>query len=171
MEISIISESPKETRILAAFLTQAILNYHYYCLNKKNALIISLEGDLGAGKTEFMKGIAESLKLKNDVLSPTFLIMKNIDLPEKYHNNFSCLWHLDCYRLKNLKELKSLGFEDIIKDKKNLIFIEWGQKIKKLLPAKSWVIKFKTLDKNRRLLTFQIPISKPISKKEFSKSN
>jgi len=68
MKIKIISESPKETQKIASFFMQAVLKKYDL---KQNSLVISLEGPLGGGKTEFLKGIAKFLKLKEKVFSPT----------------------------------------------------------------------------------------------------
>ncbi|MGB9680960.1 MAG: tRNA (adenosine(37)-N6)-threonylcarbamoyltransferase complex ATPase subunit type 1 TsaE [Minisyncoccia bacterium] len=157
MEISVITNNPKETKIIARLFLKAVLKG--YCLDpkRKKALIISLEGNLGSGKTEFMKGIGDALRIKKDIFSPTFLIMKRFSLKSK-SSIFENLWHLDCYRLKNIKEIEGLGFRDISKNSRNLMFIEWGNKIKTIFPKDYWQINFKIVDKNKRLLTFKIPV-------------
>jgi len=150
MKIKVVSESPKETQKIASFFMQAILKQY---IPKQNGLAISLEGPLGGGKTEFLKGIAKFLKLKEKVFSPTFLIMKSF--PCKTHF-FKTLWHLDCYRIEKPKEIKELDFSGIIKNPQNLIFIEWGDKIKKVLPKSHLKIKFKITGENTRILIFDI---------------
>lgn len=160
MKIKVISKSPVETQKIASFLMEAVLKQHHYYethlypTKQKRALVISLEGSLGSGKTEFLKGIAKGLKLKEKIFSPTFLIMKSFSCKSPF---FKILWHLDCYRIKSAKEIKELGFLEIIKDPQNLIFIEWGNKIKEILPKNHWKIKFKIIDKNTRILEFHIP--------------
>lgn len=162
MKIKIISDSPKETQKIAYFFIEAILprttasrmrGKKQYCPQKNGGLVISLEGPLGGGKTEFLKGVAKFLKLEKKIFSPTFLIMKSFPCKTRL---FDSLWHLDCYRIKRAKEIKELDFLEIIKNPKNLVFIEWGDKIKKLLPAKHWKIKFKIAGKNTRILIFDI---------------
>jgi len=150
MKIKIISESPKETQKIASFFMQAILRKYDL---KESGLVISLEGPLGGGKTEFLKGIAKFLKLKEKVFSPTFLIMKSFSCKT---SSFKTLWHLDCYRIKMPKEIKELDFLEIIKNPENLIFIEWGNKIKKILPKDHWKIKFKMTGKDTRILEFHL---------------
>jgi len=157
IKIKIISESPKETQKIASFFMQAILKQY---IPKRNGLVISLEGPLGGGKTEFLKGIAKFLKLKEKVFSPTFLIMKSFSCPPvgragKTHF-FKTLWHLDCYRIKKPKEIKELDFSEIIKNPQNLIFIEWGNKIKKILPKNHLKIKFKITGEYTRILEFHL---------------
>ena len=150
MKIKIISESPKETQKIASFFMQAILKKYD---KKQRSLVVSLEGPLGGGKTEFLKGIAKFLKLKEKVFSPTFLIMKSFPCKT---SSFKTLWHLDCYRIGNPKEIKELDFLEIIKNPENLILIEWGNKIKKVLPKDHWKIKFKITGKNTRILEFHL---------------
>lgn len=157
MKIKVISESPKETQKIASFFMQTVLR-HY--IPKQNGLVVSLEGPLGGGKTEFLKGIAKFLKLKEKVFSPTFLIMKSFPYPSVGRTDkprfFKTLWHLDCYRIEKPKEIKELDFLEIIKNPQNLIFIEWGNKIKKILPKGHLKIKFKIAGKNTRILEFYL---------------
>lgn len=89
--------------------------------------IIGLKGDLGAGKTVFTKGIAASLGVKENVNSPTFVIMKIYELKNKT-GGIKKLIHIDAYRLKKNEEIKNLGIEDFI-NKDNLIIIEWPENI------------------------------------------
>jgi tRNA threonylcarbamoyladenosine biosynthesis protein TsaE len=158
MRIKILSESPEETQKIASLLINTVLKQKNLkrkqaCL-RRQALVISLEGNLGSGKTEFLKGIAKGMKLKEKIFSPTFVIMKRFPLK---HKGFKFLWHLDCYRLKKISEIRELDFKEIIKNNQNIIFIEWGDKIKRLLPKNHWTIKFKIKGENKRLLELEIP--------------
>ncbi|MGB9726505.1 MAG: tRNA (adenosine(37)-N6)-threonylcarbamoyltransferase complex ATPase subunit type 1 TsaE [Minisyncoccia bacterium] len=146
MKKTIISNSPKQTKKVAESFIKEVLKKRPKI---KNALVFILEGELGAGKTEFLKGVAKALKIKEKINSPTFVIMKRFPLKRK---DFNYLWHLDLYRLKKIKELLSLALNDLLKDKKNLIFIEWGNKIKKVLPKNHGEIKIKILANNKRLI-------------------
>ncbi|MDD2678170.1 MAG: tRNA (adenosine(37)-N6)-threonylcarbamoyltransferase complex ATPase subunit type 1 TsaE [Candidatus Paceibacterota bacterium] len=152
MRIKITSENPKETQKIASFFAEALFKKQPLSA-KKGALIVSLEGSLGSGKTEFLKGAAKAFKIKGRITSPTFLIMKSF-LCQK--GGFEKLWHLDCYRIKKISEIKSLDFSDILENKNNIVFIEWGNKIKKILPADSLRIKFKIKGETQRLLEFDI---------------
>ncbi|MFA5360779.1 MAG: tRNA (adenosine(37)-N6)-threonylcarbamoyltransferase complex ATPase subunit type 1 TsaE [Candidatus Paceibacterota bacterium] len=158
MKIKITSESPKETQKIACFFTEAITEQGPF--SKRKALVVSLEGSLGSGKTEFLKGVAKCLELQEKIFSPTFLIMKSFPLSffkKDKKQFFETLWHLDCYRLKKAEDINDLGFKEIVSNPQNLIFIEWGDKIKKLLPKKHIRIKFKTIGKNARTLEIKIP--------------
>ncbi len=88
--------------------------------------VVSLSGDLGAGKTCLVQGAARALGVTDPVASPTFVLAREYrgDVP---------VHHLDVYRLERLQEVIDLGFEDLL-DPGGVIFIEWGQAIAPLLP-------------------------------------
>lgn len=111
--------------------------------------IISLEGELGSGKTTFAKGFALGLLLRKKIKSPTFVIMKKYSLPTKFYN----FYHFDCYRINSSKEILDLDWKKIIKNQKNIILVEWGNKIKKILPKETIKIKFKFIKENIREIT------------------
>jgi len=141
--IEIITKSSKETKKAGMALGQILGREP---LSNK-ALVVALEGDLGSGKTTFIQGLAQGLKVKENILSPTFVIQKDFLLKLK---NFKNLYHIDAYRLKNPEELLELGFKDLIKNPENLIVIEWADKIKKILPKNILKIEFTNLEKNKR---------------------
>lgn len=101
---------------------------------QKNALVVGLSGELGVGKTAFTQAVGKILGIKNKVSSPTFVIMKKYTLK---NNKYNFLFHLDAYRLKNEKELLHLGWEEIIMNKENIIFIEWPENVAKVIPKNS----------------------------------
>lgn len=111
------------------------------------AVTIALEGHLGSGKTTFIQGLAEGLGVKENVLSPTFLILKQFPIALRNYKN---LYHIDAYRLKNPEEIVELGFEDLINDPENIIVIEWADKIRKILPQNTIWIKFKNIGESKR---------------------
>ena len=121
---------------------------------KKTAVAIALSGNLGAGKTTFLQGFAKGLGIKEKILSPTFVIMKRFKIKK---GNF---YHIDCYRINNPKNILELDFEKIISDSKNIVAIEWPEKIKKLLPKKSVMIRYKLIDKNTREIELKCAIIK-----------
>lgn len=127
---AIITKSAKETQKVAALLASSV----------KTPTIIALEGNLGSGKTTFVQGFARALGIKENILSPTFVLLKAY--PLKRGKRFKHLAHIDCYRLGSPQELLHLGFRDIIKDKDAVILIEWADKIKKLLPKNILWIRF-----------------------------
>jgi len=117
----------------------------------KHALFLGLKGDLGGGKTTFLQGFAEGLGIKEKITSPTFVIMKRFKINK---SGFEKFYHIDCYRIKNEKDILYLGLKNIILDPKNILAVEWPEKIKKIIPKSATVIKFKWLDKNKREINF-----------------
>lgn len=109
--------------------------------------VIIFEGDLGAGKTTFIQGLAEGLGVNGRINSPTFIIMREYEINEQ--SNF---YHIDLYRLENniKQELENLGILDLINENKHIFAIEWGERARKFLPKDSININFENLDENSR---------------------
>lgn len=145
--IKIITKTPKETQKVAKILAKEILNLE----RRKKALIIALNGELGAGKTTFTQGFVAGFGIKEEMSSPTFLIMKKIEL-HKYElkNNLKNLYHLDCYRLKNEKDMIDLGMKEIFNNPENIVLIEWAERVKKILPKDTIKINFNHISKKER---------------------
>lgn len=101
-------------------------------LEKKSAAtVITLSGELGAGKTTFTQGLAEALGIKETVNSPTFILEKVYKLAGQ---KFSHLIHMDAYRLKGPHEMRVLGWEEIVREPENLIVLEWPERVEALMP-------------------------------------
>lgn len=143
MNSEILTQSANETKETAALLAKKIKKQPL----QKQALVVALKGDLGSGKTTFIQGLAQELGVKENILSPTFVIQKDFPLSL---SNFKNLYHIDAYRLKNPQEILDLGFLDLIKNPANLIIIEWADKIKKILPRNLLWIRFENLGRNKR---------------------
>ncbi len=99
---------------------------------RETAHVIALEGDLGAGKTAFVKELARILKMKEEVTSPTFGIMKSYSIPA--HSFLKTLTHIDAYRIDDVDEMRVLKFDELLEDTTRLICIEWPEKIASILP-------------------------------------
>ncbi len=102
--------------------------------NVKNiATIVGLSGQLGAGKTAFVKAVANKLGVNEDVTSPTFVLMKFYDIVGKQPSGPDYPWkklvHIDAYRLEGAQELQVLKFEELATDPKNLVLIEWPENV------------------------------------------
>ncbi len=116
-------------------------------LAKNPPAVLALKGNLGAGKTTFLQGYAKGLGIKEKILSPTFLILKKFPLKK---NNFI---HIDCYRINDPQEILDLGFLEIIN--KDLLAIEWPERIKNILPKNTVFLTIKIIDKNKREITIK----------------
>jgi tRNA threonylcarbamoyladenosine biosynthesis protein TsaE len=88
--------------------------------------VVSLTGDLGAGKTTFVQGAAQALEVKEPVLSPTFTLIR------EYQGSFR-VYHLDVYRLDRVQDVLELGVDEIF-ERGGVSFVEWGDAVDSLLP-------------------------------------
>lgn len=141
--MKILTRSPSQTQKIAKLLVKAIL-----ANPSLSPRIFCLQGNLGSGKTTFIQGVAKALKIKNKILSPTFILMKSFPLNKK--SDFENFYHFDFYRLEDPAETKILNFQEILANPKNLIFIEWPEKVKDILPSSALWIEFKIKEKNQR---------------------
>lgn len=134
-ERKIPSKSVTETKNLASKLSNLL----------EGGEIISLEGGLGAGKTVFVSGLIEGLRIKEQVTSPTFVILK------QYKNSLE-FNHFDAYRISE-KDFIDLGYRDFFYSSAVSV-IEWGDRIKNLLPEEVLIISIDYgHDENQRLIT------------------
>jgi tRNA threonylcarbamoyladenosine biosynthesis protein TsaE len=100
--------------------------------------IVGFDGDLGAGKTEFIKGICKHLKVKDIVTSPTFSIVNN------YLGSFTGkkidVTHIDLYRINDPDELNEIGFDELIYNTDSLKFVEWYKNAGNRLPKLDYIV-------------------------------
>ena len=104
--------------------------------------IITLNGELGAGKTFIVKSICENYGIRNSS-SPSFAIVNVYEGDKKIN-------HFDFYRIKKIEELYDIGIEDYFSDENAIMFIEWGDLFPEILPPNRFEIKIKSLDGNSR---------------------
>lgn len=122
----------------------------------KGGEVIGLIGELGSGKTTFVKGLAEELKVEEVITSPTFVILKEYNiLRPKIHlggvsKKVKKLIHIDAYRMENIEDINSVGIEDFLNRDDVVIVIEWAEKIREILPKKTIYINFKHINENKR---------------------
>lgn len=123
-----VAKNRKETAQIAGMFLRNLLGKK----KRAGALVVGLSGNLGAGKTAFVRATAKHLKIKETINSPTFVIIKKYSIKKPDTRNF--LFHIDAYRLKNERELLALGWDEIIKDSNNLVFIEWPERVAAVIP-------------------------------------
>tara|TARA_Y100000310_G_scaffold341647_1_gene441493 strand:+ start:11502 stop:11939 length:438 start_codon:yes stop_codon:yes gene_type:complete len=111
------------------------------------ATILALYGDLGSGKTTFTKILGKKLDIKKNIISPTFILER---IYKTNHKKFHALIHIDAYRIEEDEEIKDLSWDDIIKERGNLIVVEWADKIEKQLPKNTLRIYFEYIDETKR---------------------
>ena len=128
----------------------------------KGGEILALVGELGSGKTVFVKGVAKGLGIKETITSPTFVLLRQYSVPLILRSSDTLsLIHLDLYRLKN-NEIDSLGLSDYLGKKEYICVIEWAEKIKNKLKRfgnKVVWIKFEYIDENMRKINIKFQSS------------
>jgi tRNA threonylcarbamoyladenosine biosynthesis protein TsaE len=134
-----ISASAEETRRIGVQIASEL----------KPGDCLLLVGELGAGKTTLVQGLAQGLGIRERVRSPTFILM------HEYHGRIP-LYHFDAYRIKNLDELREIGFEDAVRSE-GVTVIEWGEKTEQLLPGGCWRIFIELLPDQRRRIRVARP--------------
>lgn len=135
MEYKVISNSDKDTMAIAQNIES----------EKFDGMVICLNGELGSGKTMFVKGFAVGLGIEENITSPTFNIIK------EYNDGEAPLYHMDVYRLEEGDD--SVGISDYF-EKEGVTIIEWADMIKDKLPEERLDIYFSVIDENTRKLKF-----------------
>lgn len=129
MTQNFLSSSEEETKEIAQKLAQ----------NLQGGEVVALSGDLGSGKTVFVKGLAEGLGIQDIVTSPTFVLMKLYAVPKTFRNlkgtrhDIQHLLHVDTYRLTIPQELIDIGLLDYLGKQDTVVAIEWPEKISLIL--------------------------------------
>src|SRR3989338_6736434 len=120
----------------------------------KGGEVLAFSGPLGSGKTTFVQFLAKALGVKQAVRSPSFIVLQIFKLQAtSYKLQATILCHIDCYRLKDTKELNTLGLHDYLGKPNVITVIEWAEKIKSILPRKTTWLKFQ-YTKGGRSVTF-----------------
>src|SRR3954471_15169669 len=110
--------------------------------------LVLLRGDLGAGKTTLVKGIAQAFQAarEEDVTSPTFTLV------HEYRGPKASLYHIDLYRVDSARQLETLGIDDL-RDERSLILLEWGEKFERFRNEADVEIRIERLGENERRIT------------------
>lgn len=140
------TNSEKETKKLAEKIAQWIRQAHY--IN-----VVALTGELGAGKTTFVQGFAKGLGIKDKIISPTFVLIRQHLIPKTKKilpAGRQVLFHVDLYRINSFQEL---GLKEILKNPDNVVLIEWAEKLNYLSPKNSKKIIIEKLEGDKRIIT------------------
>ena len=111
-------------------------------------MILALQGDLGAGKTEFTKGLVEGLNGKGAVTSPTFTII------HEYNDGRLPVYHFDFFRLEDRERLDRLGLDDYFFGD-GVCVVEWADRFANLIPENARWIRFEIESADRRKIDFE----------------
>ena len=115
-----------------------------YAKTLRGGDVVLLDGDMGAGKTVFTKGVAKGLGIEEEVTSPTYAYMNDYD---------GRLFHYDCYRIESVEQAERLGLGDYF-DMGGICIVEWAQNIAPLLPRVVKRVTIKKLNENEREITY-----------------
>lgn len=144
-----VSHSPEETQKFAKEQALELTRE-----GNGQPIVVALEGELGAGKTTFTQAFAEALGVREHLKSPTFVLMKHYSIkPITNNQQLTTLYHLDCYRLRDSKDLEPLGIENILNNPENIILIEWAERVADILPRNHWIIHIDHVSDNERKIT------------------
>jgi tRNA threonylcarbamoyladenosine biosynthesis protein TsaE len=108
--------------------------------------VIALQGDLGAGKTNFVQGLARGMDIHQDVNSPTFI------LANEYQDGRLPLYHIDAYRVENAEEARGFGLDDYLNGE-GVTVIEWAERVRAALPEDRLWIELEYVGENERQMT------------------
>ena len=135
------SDSVEETEAIAGELARQLVGGE----------VIALEGDLGAGKTQFVRGLVKGLGGQGrSVSSPTFVLL-NV-----YDQGRLTVFHLDAYRVHGTEDFEAMGFTELL-DQGGVIAIEWPQRVPGLLPARRFTVRITPTDESSRQIEIESP--------------
>jgi len=117
--------------------------------------VVFLIGNLGSGKTTFVKGLARGLGIVSRIISPTFVVVRQHTLPSTNYQildgKVSTLYHLDLYRLQNTQEALSVDMKDYLDDKNAIVAIEWPELSQNIVNKKVWKVKIDVKNEMREI--------------------
>ncbi len=140
------SGSPRATRALGALLAQELRK-------EKGPIVLALRGDLGSGKTTFLKGLARGFRINALVISPTFLIVRRYKIPGR--KSLRYFYHVDAYRLARAKEFRDIGWNAMLHAPAHIVAIEWAEHVPKRLLPPSIEIAFSHASPKKRIITIR----------------
>lgn len=149
--MSITLHSPKDTAELAREII------HSAPAKREHAYLAALSGDLGAGKTTLTQAVARELGVIEAVTSPTFVIERVYQLPDKAP--FKRLVHIDAYRLESGRELLALGWDETLARSDDLILLEWPERVAEVLPNDTVYLDLEIVNEKERRVRWKTPLS------------
>lgn len=150
--MEILSKGLSDTAI---FAEEIIKKLEDWSGKTKGALVMGLYGDLGSGKTTFTQYFGKLLGIDETMASPTFVIEKIYKIEDK-SDKFDHLIHIDAYRIESAKEIEMLGFRELLVNPRNIIMIEWPEKISEIMPAGHIKIRFEHADEFTRKINIEV---------------
>jgi len=142
------SISAKQTQRVGFLLAREVVKRK----QGKQAIVFALQGNLGSGKTTFIQGFGRGLGVEEKILSPTFVILKKYRV-SKEKPGIRNFYHVDCYRIKGEKDIRALGWEDILGDPQSIVLVEWAERIQEALPKDTMWITFESQGEEKRTIT------------------
>lgn len=136
---SVETSSPQQTMLVGEKLAKTV----------QRSVVFTLKGDLGAGKTHFVKGFVKGLGCSALVTSPTFTLL-NV-----YEGGEFTIYHFDMYRLTSLEEAQELGFDEYfdLNSLDGVVFVEWPENVEGLIKCPHIEIEIQKIDDNKRKIT------------------
>lgn len=117
-------------------------------------LVISLVGDLGAGKTTFTQELGKMLGISESIVSPTFMIMKSYKVE---HEQFDVLTHIDAYRFESEEEACPLQLAEVLKRSRSIVCVEWPERISSYIPKTAVSVSITILEEGSRQVIVEYP--------------
>lgn len=136
--LTITSESAEQTESIGAALLELL----------PDGSVVALYGNLAAGKTCMVRGMARAAQTVEPISSPTFVVVNE-------YRGRRLLHHLDLYRLTDLSEIIDLGYEELFEPDEGITLIEWAQRAERLLPQRRVVVRLEHAGEDRRTVTIE----------------
>lgn len=118
----------------------------------KSGDVVLLYGDLGAGKTTFVQGLAKGLGIKERILSPTFVLIRSHKVTS---GKATTLNHIDFYRIEVHTEIESLGLEEVVNEDGSITVIEWADRLSDFKHEQGYKVWFDYIDENQRQIRIE----------------
>jgi tRNA threonylcarbamoyladenosine biosynthesis protein TsaE len=129
--VKYVSNSIEDTRRLATQLAEKSVK------GEVGPLVFALMGELGAGKTVFVKAFAKALGVDGPVNSPTFILMHPYEI---HAGHYRMLYHIDAYRIESAQDFGPIGIGEVLDGNENIVLMEWADRVESLVPKSAiWI--------------------------------